>query len=465
MEGQKMSGRSRLVGVCAALSVAFVAGPGVAAAQLDPSFGSGGVSLLKLSRFHNSALATQVARDGTVLVAGRVEQRRNTGVRDDFAVVRLREDGTLDPAFGVGGVATADIAGSYDYASDVVELPDGRIVLAGYAFVRGSGQSFAFVRLHADGRLDESFGTAGRVIVPARAFGRLGECPYITQLALMADGRIVAGGGTGCADEHGAAFKLIAIRLTADGSLDGSFHGNGLWSSRAGCVAYAVSVLSDGGLLIAGATGTASLCTSGQMRLIRLTADGAYAPGWGSGGRLILRFPGFRYSYARAMAVDDQGRALVVGEVDDRSPFEWYNGEGDPPRLAVARVLADGSLDQSFGQGGRMTARFHPRRESRGHAVALAADGSAVIAVAIDHASPRRYLSRFVLARVTADGRLDAGFGAGGWLRVPFGSRNAFANDVALDQSGRVVAVGSVESRPERGDFTAVRLRPGGSGG
>ena len=82
-----------------------------------------------------------------------------------------------------------------------------------------------------------------------------------------------------------------------------------------------------------------------------------------------------------------------------------------------------------------------------------------MIAVATHHANPSRHVNRFVLARITADGQLDPGFGAGGWLRVPFGSRNASAGDVVLDSPGRVVAVGSVESRPGRGDFTAVRLR------
>jgi uncharacterized delta-60 repeat protein len=458
-----MPGRSHLVGVCAALCVCvvLVPAPRAVGAELDPSFGASGVSLLKLSRFYSSAQAAHVARDGSVLVAVRVDRRLNTLAKNDFALVRLREDGTPDPAFGVGGIAMVDIDGGWDNVSDVVELPDGRIVLAGDTYLESSGQeAFAFVRLLSDGRLDESFGTGGKVIVSARAFGRFGECPYITQLTLMADGRIVAVGGIGCPDEHGTAFKLIAIRLTADGSLDPSFHAEGRWSSWAGCVAYAVSVLADGGLLIAGATGTADYCLFGQIRLIRLAADGAYTATWGQNGRLSVRFPGFRYSYARAMAVDEQGRALVVGEATNQSSYEWYTGAAsNPPRLAVARVLADGSLDQSFGQGGRMTARFHPRRASRGHAVALASDGSAVIAVATEHANPRRYLNRFVLARITADGLLDSGFGAGGWLRVPFGSRNASANDVVLDQSGRVVAVGSVESRPERSDFAAVLLR------
>src|SRR5688572_21726660 len=106
-----MSGRSRLVGVCAALCVCvvLVAAPRAVGAQLDPSFGAGGVSLLKLSRFDSSAQAAHVARDGSVLVAGYSEQRRNTGAMNDFVLVRLGEDGTPDPAFGVGGIAMVDI--------------------------------------------------------------------------------------------------------------------------------------------------------------------------------------------------------------------------------------------------------------------------------------------------------------------------------------------------------------------
>ena len=440
-----MADRSRLASVCAALYVcaALVAAPGAGATWLDPSFGVGGFTQIKLNRWYDSAVSAHAARDGTVLVAA-VEERRF-----DFALTRLREDGTPDPAFGTGGLVFVDIAGRGDYVSDMIELADGRIMLAGRAFLGRYDlrEAFALVRLEPDGRLDESFGTGGKVIVRARAFGRFGECPFISELAPAPDGRIVAVGGVGYCDDTGLTdHKLVVMRFLPDGSLDESFHGDGRWSSRAAGSASAVSVLADGGLLIAGATSDPEFDTPGHMQLIRLSADGSYSAGWGREGRVIVRFPGFRHSHARTMAVDGQGRALLVGEAGTY-----------PPRLALARVLSDGSLDQSFGQGGRLTARFHPRRENWGRAVALAPDGSAVLAVPTRH--PRRYLERFVLARVTADGRLDPGFGAGGWLRVPFGSRDAVPEDVVLDQAGRMVAVGSVESRPGRRDFVAVRLR------
>jgi uncharacterized delta-60 repeat protein len=444
-----MSGRSRLVGLCAALCVcaALVAAPRAVGAELDPSFGVGGFTQIKLSRFYDSAQAAHAARDGTVLVAADADPDRFGG----FILTRLREDGTPDPAFGIGGLVIVGIGRWADHVSDVIELADGRIVLAGHAFVDRFSvrEAFALARLLPDGRPDESFGAGGKVIVPGRAFDRYGECVDLSQQASMADGRIVVVGGIGCED-----FKLIVMRFQADGSLDPSFHGDGRWSSRADGSASAVSVLPDGGLLIAGATGSPDFDSSGQMQLIRLTADGAYLAGWGREGRVSIRFPGYRHSHARAMALDAQGRALLVGEAGIRQP-----------QLALARVLADGSLDQSFGQGGRLTARFHPRRENWGRAVALAPDGSAVLAVPTRHANANRYLERFVLARVTADGQLDPGFGAGGWLRVPFGSRDASAHDVVLDTLGRVVAVGSVEVRrgrndlANRNDFVAVRLR------
>jgi uncharacterized delta-60 repeat protein len=240
--------------------------------------------------------------------------------------------------------------------------------------------------------------------------------------------------------------KLAAMRLLPDGNLDPSFHGDGLWSSWAGCYAGAVSVLSDGGLLIAGATGSRDYCWAGHMRLIRLRADGTYAADWQKVGRMTIQFSRLKDSAAGAMAIDDQGRVLLVGQAGSR--------------LALARVLSDGSLDTSFGTGGRVVSRTGPRRSEYGSGVALAADGSAVVSV---HSTSLRGLSgRFMVVRVTADGRLDSVFAPGGWQRVPFGA-SATASDVLLDTAGRIVAVGSVLARRTRSryvyDFAAARLR------
>jgi uncharacterized delta-60 repeat protein len=451
-------GRSRLAVagavLCVSAALAVTGAWALAGGELDPRFGAAGVTTLALSRGSDGANAATVSRDGTLLVAGYAERR---GRITDFVVVRLRDDGSPDPGFGAGGVARVDVARGEAAAEalpepgEIVEQADGKIVLGGWTVLPDTHAGFAFVRLLADGRRDPSFGSDGVVIVPERVFGRYfnEECPEINALALTADGRIVAVGTIGCGGEHGQYPRLVALRLLPDGSLDRSFHGDGRWASRAaGCAASAVHVAADGGLLIAGQGGGDEYCSGGKMRLIRLRADGRYATDWASRGRRTIGFWGFEYASASAMAVDGQGRMLLVGEAEGR--------------LALARVLADGRLDSGFGNRGR---RVLPRRARRSlesaTGVALAGDGSALVSV--DSARLRR-LGVYdpvrvdaLLARLTPDGQLARAFGARGWLRLPFGGW-ATAEDVVVDAAGRTFVVG-FNFRSGRGNFKVARLR------
>jgi uncharacterized delta-60 repeat protein len=257
--------RSRLVCVVAALSasaaVCVMGAWAAAPSELDPSFGAGGMVTLASDPAVQEGVAVAASRDGTVLVAA---NSLSSGAWDSV-VVRLRDDGTPDPAFGAGGVARVDVAGRDDFAHAIVEQADGRIVVGGDAYLargaidrlhggRFSREAFAFTRLLADGRRDPSFGRNGVVVVPVHAFDHYGECPDVSDLALTADGRLVAVGTIGCGGWDGQYLRMAGLRLLADGRLDRSFHGDGLWLSWAGCEANAVHVESDGGLWIAGAT-------------------------------------------------------------------------------------------------------------------------------------------------------------------------------------------------------------------
>ena len=88
-----------------------------------------------------------------------------------FALARYNANGTLDSGFGNGGKVTTAISGSGgDYAGGVVVQSDGKIVLAGYS-LNGSGTmssnyDFALARYNANGTLDSSFGSGGKVITP-----------------------------------------------------------------------------------------------------------------------------------------------------------------------------------------------------------------------------------------------------------------------------------------------------------
>ncbi|MGH9286133.1 MAG: delta-60 repeat domain-containing protein, partial [Acidimicrobiales bacterium] len=183
---------------------------------LDPSFGSGGGVVTPVGPGVDEANAIALQPDGRIVVAGRAVISAN---ESDFAVVRYLPDGLLDPAFGSGGKVVTDVSPSADEgtAGDggraVVVQPDGRIVVGGTSF-----EDFGLVRYLANGSLDTTFGTGGRVVTDLSPADRL------SALALRPDGRIVAGGS---ALGTGSQADFVLVGYTASGALDPGFGGAG----------------------------------------------------------------------------------------------------------------------------------------------------------------------------------------------------------------------------------------------
>ena len=87
------------------------------------------------------------------------------GANNDFGLVRYNAlDGTLDTTFGVAGTVITDMAGGNDAALALMIQTDGKIVVAGTAFVTNQANDFATARYTADGVLDTTFDTDGKVI-------------------------------------------------------------------------------------------------------------------------------------------------------------------------------------------------------------------------------------------------------------------------------------------------------------
>jgi uncharacterized delta-60 repeat protein len=93
--------------------------------QLDTAFGSGGWATD--SRL-DSPSGAALAPDGDVMVAGRSTNRNPA----DFALEAFLPGGALDTSFGTNGRVTTDFASSDDGARAIVVQPDGKVVLAGY---------------------------------------------------------------------------------------------------------------------------------------------------------------------------------------------------------------------------------------------------------------------------------------------------------------------------------------------
>lgn len=385
-----------------------------AAGDLDPTFGTGGRTVLPGA----SATASALAPDGGLLLAG----VSALGPRS-AAVGRLAPSGAPDTAFGVGGLQFYDLGGTDDIATAIASLPDGRIVVAGSRFEAATDTSeFAALRLRADGSVDSTFAGTGIQDFPGSNAGLAG--------AVAPDGSIVVAGssaGTGITD-------FAVARFTASGEPDTGF-GTGGKSQLdfAGGLdeARAVALAPDGRIVVAGDTG-AGLGGVRDMAVLRLTAGGLGDAGFGVLGRSRVDFGATASGEAIALAPD--GRIVVAG-----------TAAGD---LAVARLNPGGYFDTTFGAGGRSLVDFGGN--DRGAAVAVAASGKIIVA--------GRSGGDFAVARLQPNGAPDTTFGPGGRVRIDFGAEDA-AESVVLARDGRVIVAGGSGAA-----FAVARLQGDGPG-
>lgn len=236
--------------------------------------------------------------------------------------------------------------------------------------------------------------------------------------------------------QHGA--------LAAPGDLDPTFGHDGrvltgFESASAQDLASDVEVQSDGKIVAVGGT------FLGGFALARYGADGSLDPAFGGDGRVRTSWPRLGQGFAAAVALQSDGKIVAAGSTFDDS----YTSE----RFAVARYMPDGGLDGSFGEDGRVSTAFALPRSSAS-SVAIQADGSIVVA---GSTNTREFTKRrFALARYDADGRLDPTFGDRGRVMTAFGTPSSVASGVAIQSDGRLVAAGTVMNRASSGDRIAV---------
>ncbi len=400
-----------------------------AAGDLDPSFGSGGTVTTTIG---TDAGAGDVALqpDGKIVAAG----YSSNGSIFRFTLARYMVAGSLDASFGSGGtVATA--VGSFDSVANAVALqPDGKILAAGSSDTCvtcgpfgqtccGTGR-FAVARYTAAGGLDASFGSGGKVITV------IGANDAATDIALQPDGSIVVAGISWVA----GANRFALARYTAAGVLDASFGSGGTVTTAIGtnAIAMAVALQPDGKIVVAGYAEAPGTPTPISFALARYTTTGDLDATFGSGGTVTTFIT--QQSVALAAALQPDGKIVAAGLV---------HYSGSPHELALARYLADGSLDASFGSGGTVTTAIGTGAAVDG--VALQSDGK-IVAAGFSYNGSARY---FTLARYTPAGSLDASFGSGGTVTTPIGP-TAAASSVALQPDGKIVAAGVAYGSPDQ---------------
>src|SRR5437660_101711 len=169
-----------------------------AAGSLDPAFGSGG----KVETgFGIPVIPSTVLLQSTgkiIVVAGFANTATAT---ESFGVVRYLPNGVLDTSFGNKGVSMADFTNFINSPNSATVQPDNKIVVAGEAqSADGTVSEFAIARFNANGALDSTFGTGGKVTTNFVGVQAGGVSNPAKIVLLQTDGKIlVIGAASQCA--------------------------------------------------------------------------------------------------------------------------------------------------------------------------------------------------------------------------------------------------------------------------
>lgn len=402
---------------------------------LDPTFGVGGKATIKDPltdrAFGGGPSGMAVQPDGKVVMVG--------GSFGDFIMARFKADGTPDEDFGDSGMVTTPIPGAdalgVKEALAVAIQRDGKIVVAGDARTPrpGSRAAIALVRYDSDGSIDDTFGDGGFAFGPTFLFGRA--------FAVKIDGedRIVVAGDTP-KDGNTDFGDFIVARFTADGSIDLSFGEAGIAVTDVGGVTnegHGLVVLADNSLLVSGfapivvssSNGGPVTASEPLTAVVRYRENGTLDTTFGSAGRVQL--PGD--NVGRGLAVQSDGRIVLAGSI------ETATFPATQLRFALMRLLANGTIDGSFGDGGRVQTSLTDRGDAA-LGVALQADGK-IVAAGVSNSQGN---ADFAVARYDRDGNLDASFSQDGKLTVDFFLLPDVAENVVIQSNGKIVLGGVV---------------------
>jgi uncharacterized delta-60 repeat protein len=349
------------------------------------------------------------------------------------------QPGALDLSFGTGGKILTDLGNSSDWGKAVVIQHDGKIVVAG---ITGSGVfgDFALVRYNGDGSMDSTFGLAGKVITD---FDTSWEEAWAA--TIQSDGKIIVAGSS--ANDKPWDFALA--RYNTNGSLDNTFGAGGLVTTDFGNsydLGVSVVMQLDGKIILAGRSDSGP---NFDFALVRYNSNGNLDSTYGTYGKVLTDFGG-QYDIGWSVAIQNDGKVVVAGNSDA--------GSTNQVDMALARYNTDGSLDNSFGSGGKVFYNFGYFNLTC-YSVIVQNDNKILVGGA-SAATPSG--SDFILARYNSNGIIDSLFGLNGKVTTDLGGVFERGIQLGLQADGRIVMAG-LSGNSSFYDFALVRYNNDGS--
>jgi uncharacterized delta-60 repeat protein len=323
-------------------------------------------SSFSFSRDYKMVSAAADAGNGKIYVSA---TRYLYGILDAEQILRLNNDGSIDPTFAVQTVGGDD---PFPEVWQLLVQPDGRLLVAGnFLTFAGNDARDGIVGLNTDGTVDSNF-------VPVTIDG------FVYSVALQSDGKILIGGVFDSV--NGVADPGIA-RLNANGSLDSSFQANGFTRNTSTARVRGIVLQPDGLILLSGAFRVGTGNPPNRMPVVRLNTNGSIDLTFTSTGVVTSLGTG------REIFLQPDGKVVVA-----------VNG-------SVYRLNTNGSNDSSFHQPVTMNAIFDPPT-SAGTPVTVQrySDGHILLGGIFTDVDPpgSPNFAHFGVVRLNADGTVDS---------------------------------------------------------
>jgi uncharacterized delta-60 repeat protein len=309
------------------------------------------------------------------------------------------------------------------------------------------------------GCLDVSFGGSGFVHTDpdGPSYGSGSEA-----VVVQPDGKIVVAGQSRDPSKGAASFTVFRYNL--DGSLDTSFgdpdptnpplrRGYVVTSFTTGSnYAHAMLLQPDGKMVIGG--------SGSGMSVARYNSDGTLDTGFGSGGKVMVDFGSS--AVVQQLALQSDGKLVLAGQA------------GSPSGFGIARLNTNGSLDSSFGTGGKLIANPSTAKRGSGFGWALAIQripattGEERILVGGYSSSGSSAPTEWTLMRFRSNGATDTTFGTSGRVTTAFLGFGDQIRRLAIDSSNRIIAAGLTRTATDSCggyvvDFAVVRYTQDGA--
>ena len=360
-----------------------------APSDLDGAWGQNGIVTLD-----GTWLAEGKLQFGRELVLAYLKTGESWAVDRGAQVVRLDISGRLDVAFGVGGALQPNCSPPCSVGGALDVMSDGRVVARGDngSLNYGSCQDVWIDRFRPNGQPDSSYGTAGRFSL---GFANCRWGQFVATPAGEAFYPVVSWSPALSSINHGILY------VNADGTRRGTFSGRTHYpDGTVGWWSYSGALAADAGRRLWAATRPISTQEIATVRFLDFEPDRAF----GVDGRAVASVPSV--VNVDRIVLDDLGGVIVTGVA----------GVDGLRQLFLVRFNDRGTVDAGFGIGGvAYVALAGSGEEVASIRIAVQPDRRIVVAATVQHAAnanPR--FPRIAVARLLPDGSPDLRFAGGG---------------------------------------------------